>query len=368
MENENKTTYTVLRVLVVGGILAILIFLSIGIVRVIPRAINALASASVSLGSLFDFKSDTATSTPNGFTITSTSTPSDITMSPATTTVATSTPVHTTTPPSTNYTPANSTAVVGTPDIAVTIISRGILDHTTGQYIETNNFTTSDTVVVKFKIENRGNGPTGMWNLRVTMPSTNSVDQSRAVNGNGSMPAGTAIVGQVVFDRPAYGNNSLVTVAVELTQKGEIDTSNNIASTILSVGGTNTGYPGNTGTQADLSGSIIQVGILDNANNFIPTNSFHTYDRVAIKFKVNNTGSNSTGAWNFRADINGNVPQSYTSNEGSIAGNTSLTYIIGFSNLQIGYNTVNIYLDNGNYVYESNEGNNTISTSFNVGY
>ena len=373
MENENKTTHTVLRVLVVGGILAILIFLSIGIVRVIPRAVNALASASVSIGSIFK-SSYNATSTPstsgNGFYVTGTSTQNNsnnggiyVSHTPATSTATSTYPNYSPSP----YSPAPANS--GNSDLVVTIVSRGILDHTSGQYVETNNFTTSDTVVVKFKVENRGNGPTGKWNLRVTMPSTNAADQARVVNGNGSLAPGAAVTGQAVFDSPAYGANSVVNVAVEETQKSELDTTNNTATTALSVTGSNGGnsnYSGHTGVQADLAGTILQLGVLDNGINFIPTTIFHSYDRVAVQFKVTNTGTTSTGPWGFRIEMTGNPLKTYTSNEQSIPGNSTLTYVVGVSNPQIGYNNLSIILDANNNVIESNESNNILSTNFNV--
>lgn len=380
---ENKPSTGILRVLVIGGIVIILIFLSIGIVRIIPRAINALASASVSIGSLFS-PSNNATTTNTGF-IVSTSTPSQssnnnatsgtITISdivrPATSTQPTSsyTPSYSTTPSNTtspSYSSTNTNYANGTPDLAVTIISRGITNRTTGQYIETNNFTVNDTVIVKFKIENRGTAPTGIWNLRVNMPASNSADRTRSSNGNPSIPAGAAVTGQAIFDQPASGSNTVFNVAVEMQNSSrETNQSNNVATTYFNVSGYG-GNTGNTGYQPDLNAQIIAVGVLDTYNNFVVTNNPRVYDRVAIKFRVTNNGNPATGSWNFQ--INFGNGQTFTSNESGIPGNTSLTYIVGLQNVQQGYNSVNIYLDSGNNVSESNEGNNYISTNFTASY
>ncbi|MES3005945.1 MAG: CARDB domain-containing protein [Patescibacteria group bacterium] len=368
---ENKNTNNVLRVLVIGGIIAILIFLSIGIVRIIPRALNALASASVSISSLF--KNDVATSTVptgSGFVVSTTTAPSQpsyhnasstngsITIQPATSTNQAFTSG------GYNYNPSNT--VGGNPDLAVTITSRGVIDRNSGQYIETNNFNTNDTVIVKFKIENRGTSGTGPWNLRVNMPANNNIDRIRDSNGNGSLPPGTAVTGQAIFDQPIAGTNTVFSIAAEpQTSVVELDQANNIATTYFNVSGYNNGGI-NTGYQSDISGQIIAIGILDGNNNFVATTNLHTYDRVAIKFRVSNTGSVATPTWNFR--INFSNGQSYTSNESSLAGNTSLTYIVGLQNIQQGYNTANIYLDSGNNIVESNEGNNVILASFNTTY
>lgn len=364
MENSN-TSHTALRILVIGGILAILVFLSIGIVRIVPRAVDALANASVSISSLF--KSNTATTTPSGGFIISTSTkPTGVATSSAV--VVTDILRATTTPTTGGPSYVAPAPVLGTPDIAVTILSQGIISHNSGQYIETNNFTSDDTIVVKFKVENRGTAPTGIWNLKVVMPSSNSNDQVRNTNGNNSIPAGAAVTGQAIFDRPAVGSNTVFSITANIQNAiAELSTTNNVATTYLNVSGQNNNTnPGNTGYQADLTGQILSVGILDGNNNFVVTNNPRSTDRVAIKFRVSNTGTTATSPWSFRLNFaNG---QTYTSNESGIAGNTSLTYIIGLQNLQQGYNTVSITLDGNNNVVESNENNNVLTTSFNVTY
>ncbi len=393
MENQNNT-YSVLRVLVIGGILAILVFLSIGIVRVIPRALNTLASASVSLGSFFR-TSTTTPATSGGFT--ETTPPRD-----ATTTIYMQTPAATSTSPVPNPTPysprpANSgltatphpSYVNGTPDLAVSILSQGITDKTTGRFVATNTFTTSDTVVVKFKVENRGTAPTGTWSLHVVMPSQNTADQIRNVSNVGSLPPGSAVEGQVNFDQPTAGSPTVTLSVQTVLPAPELSTANDTASTVLSVSGYNNGNGNgtiNTGSQPDLSARVVAVGILNSNNQFVPTSVFHSYDRIAVKFAVSNTGSNATGAWSFRADMNGNGynnnnyngsynnqnynsgSKTYTSNETSISGNTTLNYIVAFDNVAQGYNTLNILLDTFNQVSESNEGNNTLNTSVNVTY
>lgn len=362
---ENKTSNNILRILVVGGIIAILVFLSIGIVRVIPRALNALASASVSIGSIF--KGETATTTTPGFVVSTSTQPEPVFVATTTPEISitdiinppptTSKPTPTY-PSNTNYTPT------GNPDLAVTITSRGIINPANGQFIETNNFTTNDTVIVKFKIENRGTSTTGLWNLRVNMPSSNSLDRIRDINGNGSLPAGSAIVGQATFDKPSAGSNTIFSIAVApQTSVRELSDANNIATSYFNV----TGNTSNTGYPADLTGQLIAVGILDANNNFVATNNPRVYDRIAIKFRVSNTGGSATGAWNFRV-VFSNGTQEYTSYESALLGNTSLTYTLSVSNAQPGYNVVNVYLDSGNNVIESNEGNNVISASFNTTY
>ncbi|MEN9649338.1 MAG: hypothetical protein RL094_305 [Candidatus Parcubacteria bacterium] len=376
--NENKTSQTVLRVLVILGILAILVFLSIGIVRIVPRALNALANASVSITSLFggdDKKTGTATTTPTsngGFVIISSSTPS--TSKPTTTGSNNSSGSNsgTVTRPSTGggYTrPTGGTSYVpgyvpGNPDLVVTVLEKGIIN-SAGAFIPTNTFTTSDSVVVKFKVENRGTGSTGTWNLKVTMPSLDAADQVRDITNIGSIPAGLAIEGQAIFDRPRTDNNPTVVITADpFNGVAESNEGNNVASVPLSVSGTNYNGNGNGSVQPDLAIRNIQSGILS-GGQFYPTTNLQNSNRVAIRFEVVNNGNNATGPWYFRGELADSPTRIYNSNaEISIPGNSSVIYVVEFDNIRAGNNSVTMWLDPSNYLVESNEGNNTASVSF----
>lgn len=443
---------TLLRIIVIGAILLILVFLSIGIVKIVPKALSSLASATVSIGSLFGNGNATSTNSVNttgnsngetilpngnGFIVVSSSTQ---TGSPwtnsGTNTNATTSLLDLITPkfgtyPSNNYVPtpagqptnkeileaekkalaeksgtnntnttgangaytntsntqyASRACVVGAqPDLAVSILSRGIISKTTGQYIETNNFTTSDTVSIKFKIENRGLCSTGTWNFKAEMPSVNAVDQIRTVANVASIPAGSAVSGQANFDSPRAGSSNVIFTVTD-TSGRDSNTSNNTAVSALVV--TNNGTGNNGGVpligdgRADLSVRILQTGILSYNNQFIPTNTvngatgtyggnFRSGDRVAVQFEITNQGQSATGAWNFKADLTGNGPIKTYNNpqyEASIPAGGRAVYTIAFDNMQIGSNTITIFLDSQNQVNEFNEGNNIGSVGFNVSY
>lgn len=131
MEPNKETTTpspqrTFFRVLIIGAIILILVFLSIGIVRIVPKVVSTLASATVSITSLFGGDSATtpATTTDSGFVIIDNK-------KPATTTSPATTP---TKKPSTTYYPAPKTNA-GTPDLAVTIVSSGIINSANGNYV-----------------------------------------------------------------------------------------------------------------------------------------------------------------------------------------------------------------------------------------
>lgn len=446
---------TLLRVIVIGAILLILVFLSIGIVKVVPKVLSSLASATVSIGSIFD-GGENATSTNNGsnntngtvvpngngFIVVSSSTQSGTNNgnSPWTTGTngkATTSLLDLITPkfgsyPTNNYVPtpagqptnkeileaekkalaeknagtsgsnntnntgaytstsnASRTCVAGgQPDLAISILSRGIISKTTGQYIETNNFTTSDTVSIKFKVENRGLCNTGSWNFKAEMPSNNATDQLRTVSNVASIPAGRAVTGQANFDSPRSGSSNVVFTVTDNSGR-DGNTSNNVVTSALVVTNTGTGTGGNGGVittgdgRADLSVRILQTGILSYNNQFIPASTvngttgafggnFRTGDRVAVQFEITNQGRSASGMWNFRAELTGNgYPSKNYENpqyESSIPAGGRAVYTIAFDNIQIGSNTITIFLDHLNQVNEFNEGNNIGSVRFNVNY
>lgn len=426
---------TLLRIIVIGAILLILIFLSIGIVKIVPKALSSLASATVSISSLFggnasstdatnsNSSNGTVVQNGNGFIVVGTSTNSGTnggTKTASSTslldlitpkfgsypynnyvpTPAGQTPAKTGTSTSSNTNGSSNASNTGSsarvssrtcvageqPDLAVSILSRGVIN-ANGQYIETNNFTTGDTVSIKFKIENRGICSTGAWNFKAEMPSTNSVDQVRTVSNVASLPAGSAVTGQANFDSPRAGTSNVVFTVTDTTGR-DADTSNNVAVSALSVTNTNTGSTGNGGVitsgdgRPDLTVRILQTGVLTYNNQFIPTTTvngsnvyggnFRTGDRVAVRFEIDNQGLSASGAWNFQAQLTGSGYQARIYNnpsyEASIPAGGRAIYTIAFDNIQIGSNSISIFTDNLNQVNEFNEGNNTANVSFNVGY
>ncbi len=423
---------TFLRILIIGAILLILVFLSIGIVRVVPKALSSLASATVSLGSFFNGSDNSAktntgantnsttnsantTSTNDAGFIVSTSTSANASGSNATTTsysdllknkfgsygpnsfipksgtnmstyntYGSASGANPSTSGSAGATISSACVNTGTSDIAVSIISKGIINRTTGQFIETNTFSTNDTVSIKFKVENRGACATGVWNLRVQMPSTNSADQVRDFTNNQSIPGGLAVTGQANFDSPST-INPVFSVTVADNSGKDASSANNTASVALAVvNGTNTGGNNGTGSngvivtgdgRADLAVRIVQIGTLGYNNVFIPqsnTSVFRPTDRVAVKFEVINQGKSATGPWTFRAELtdapNANKQYQNPQSEASIVSGGKATFTIGFDNIRTGNNSITIFTDSMNQVNEFDENNNVGVASFFVSY
>ncbi len=407
---------TFLRILIIGAILLILVLLSVGIVRIVPKALSSLASATVSINSLFTGSSDqtnTGSTTPaqvvpngNGFIVVG----QNSTTTPATSGTGTSTrslldilkpnfnkygPNNYVPTPGTNtntYNQVNGTRngqgvstantacqANGTQDLAVTVIGKGVISKTTGQYIESNSFTTGDMVSIKFKVENRGTCPSGTWSLVTTLPSQNTSDKQRTVSNIGSLQGGSAVTGQANFDMPLPGNVSATFTVVNNSGK-DIDNGNNTATAQLSVVNTGTVNPGTVITtgdgRPDLLVRIVQTGVLTYNNQFIPNtnNAFRAGDRVALKFEVINQGQSATGPWNFKAELGqsfggygGQLYQNPQYEAGLPAG-AKAVYTIAFDNIQAGTNLITITADYLNQVSEFNESNNSGTATFYVGY
>lgn len=416
-----------IKIIIIVAILVILVFLSVGIVRIVPRVVSSLASATVSLGSFFTGgnSNDNATSTTssnntgtntggvqtatstngNGFVIingTSTNSGSEDERSlvnilrPNSTSGQPTQGANNNSNTSNVKNPVNNSSNTGAgnvsyvantctngrvSDLAVRVLSRGVMNRATGQYVETNSFTSSDTVIVKFIAENRGNCPTGTWSLRVDMPSQNTADRVRNIVNVASLPAGSTVTGEVNFTTPVVGNSN-VTLTVTDNSGRDSNLSNNTVSTsittVASNTGTNPGTPITGDGRPDLAVRILRMGTLGYNNQFITSantsgsygGNFRVGERIAMQFEVINQGQNPTGPWTWKADSVVFQNGSYINNqyENSIPAGGRLVYTIGFDSQTIGTNNISVSVDHLNQVNEFNESNNIAGVSFNVGY
>jgi hypothetical protein len=126
----------------------------------------------------------------------------------------------------------------------------------------------------------------------------------------------------------------------------------------------------------DLVVRTLQVGLMTNGTNFISTqNSFRYSDMIGIKFEVRNDGDANTGIWYFTASLPSISTPTYSSNaQISLRPGESIIFTLGFSNLSnVNTGLITINVDPKNMVYESNEGNNMITSaitnlSYNTNY
>ncbi len=403
VKEEKKPVRTAIKLAIVGVILIFLVFLSIGIVKVVPKALNSLATASLSIGSVFGggtaSSTSNATATPSG-TAGSTATSTggfsirDLTNPHASSTQnwvpapagprhdddganhpsrpsTPSTGTHTGTRPTDESGQASNPnyRTTGPSDIAVTVLSKGIISKATGQFVATNNFTTDDMVVIKFKIENRGIYATGPWSARVDMPSSDAADKVRTLGPIGSLYAGNAITGEARFDHPLAGNQNVV-IAVD-TASATQDTnraSNVVTAPIYVTGSQWNGGSYNPGTAADLQLTILQTGTVDMFGQFTANSYPRIGQKAAARFQVTNVGGATAPAWSWRADLSGSTYNTYSTTEAALAPGQSTRIIVGFDTFNYGASTLTITADSSNQVYEANESNNTGSVTINMNW
>jgi CARDB len=464
MEKIKNTLKTSTKFAVISLVIIILIFLSFFMVKLIPQILSSVANSTVSISSAF-FPSNGQTK--NNSATTTNSSNSAVTLNPTIkasgeannssntnsnqsfwsklfgsnktdTSKANDSQVNfsvaTSSKPNTNDTNGNSVnkviyndrntgnqnAINGKPDLAVQITSIGIMG-ANGVFVSTNNFTTSDTVVIKFKVENQGTAPSGAWVMRVNMPSSNTSDQIKTISA-GSIPAGAAITGQAVFNTPAVGSNQQVTIFVDPNGTiVESNKNNNQTSIALNVTSANNNYNDsynngynynnncvngytytngiynscNSGYASNIPNLAIRqiaLGKIDAYNQFVQTDYLRTTDNVAIKFEVTNNSSVYTSSWTWKGQSsgpnqyyynnysNGNYSNGYTYNndgsrnsnptsmESGLAPGETRTYTVTFNNLTYGSNYITVTADSGNNIVESNDNDNVISRSFFVNY
>lgn len=308
----------------------------------------------------------------------------------------------------------------GIADLAVQITAIGTTN-SNGVFISKNVFTTSDTVVVKFTVENQGTAPSGAWSMRVNMPSSSINDQVKTITAN-SIPAGRAVSGQAYFNTPAVGTNQKVTIYVDPSGLvRESNKNNNQASAAMSVtqinnypvnnyynngynNNYNCTYPYTSGVYnyncnynsnlPNLTARFISLGKIDVYNQFTQGTYFKVSDKVAVKFEVTNNSPVYTSSWFWKAQLvspivyntynnyyynsysgsgytyNSDGSRTYNSivSESGLAPGETRSYTAVFDNIVYGSNYMTITIDSTNSVTESNEGDNVISQSFFVNY
>lgn len=135
---------------------------------------------------------------------------------------------------------------------------------------------------------------------------------------------------------------------------------------------TTTTYPATPAVlfgQSDLTVTITQVGYLPTSDNssFIATNNIPAGSKVAVKFTVVNKGTNATGAWSFVASIPASSDTFTSPTQQSLRPNDRVEYILGFDRPRSGTNkNIEVTVDDGKVVSESNESNNSDSVSVTI--
>ncbi len=120
----------------------------------------------------------------------------------------------------------------------------------------------------------------------------------------------------------------------------------------------------------DLSVTILATGYLagDSTDSFVPASIIPPGARPAVKFSIANNGTNTTGPWNFLAEIP--TINHYVFNppvEQSMAPGDHIVFTMGFNQAVPGpAQVITVVADPNNLIQESNEGNNSASAAVTV--
>ena len=112
---------------------------------------------------------------------------------------------------------------------------------------------------------------------------------------------------------------------------------------------------------ADLAVTITGVGFgtTPNFSGFVATSTISKTAMGAVKFRITNVGTNVSGAWSFTATVPTN-PYTIRSFPGQISLNPgdSIEYVLNFTELTPGNQTISVTADPEKLIGESNEDNN----------
>jgi hypothetical protein len=121
---------------------------------------------------------------------------------------------------------------------------------------------------------------------------------------------------------------------------------------------------------SDLATTIIATGYLagPSTSSFVPASIVPPGARPAVEFSIANNGTNTTGPWNFIAEIPSKGNQVFTSpTEVSLNPGDHTVFTLGFNQAIPGQaQTITVVADPNNTITESNEGNNSASAAVTI--
>jgi hypothetical protein len=149
----------------------------------------------------------------------------------------------------------------GKPDLEVTLISTGIIDPVSKQFVQTNYAGYNDQIAIKFQVKNIGTNVSGAWKLRINTPSrtTPTYDSDYQL----SIKPGDRIVYTTSFDSPiAVGINTAYIIADPLNMIDESSENNNEITVPINVQGTSYSYNNNYNYGSNVAASNLPYGTL----------------------------------------------------------------------------------------------------------
>ena len=121
--------------------------------------------------------------------------------------------------------------------------------------------------------------------------------------------------------------------------------------------------------KADLIVKITEIGYLNTSStaSFVKSNEVPENKRPAVKFRVTNVGTNTTGSWEFDAKLPTSSTYTFSSpTQQSLLPTQHIDYVLGYDRAKDGENRFTITVDSDEDVDESNENNNVESVTIEV--
>ncbi len=141
-------------------------------------------------------------------------------------------------PTNTQKTYTAAPSYYGLPDLQVELVSTGIINRYTGQYLATPYAGQNDEVAVQFMVRNVGTNVSGSFRVRLNMPS--SVTPFYESPYQQSIRPGDAILFTGSFDGPIYqGVNTGYITVDPYSQIQEVSKANNNLAVTFNISGTN---------------------------------------------------------------------------------------------------------------------------------
>ncbi len=340
-KNQNKPN-VLMRVGVIIGILIILFVITIGIIKLVPKALNSLANIRLSFSSLFK--------------------------------------------PSEKLSLSLSPVSIPTGDSTTLSFTNNAKD-TKGTY--TFSYECQNGVKIFYKNGSAIND----FNCNFPYP-VSPVNNSIILIGTAPLGVTSKVPLTLSFDPEGTSTTEVLKGTTSLT----ISNTNKEPTPTPSVTSVPTATPVSTGTPqatpyvtpittptyvppsetgfADLSIRLVDQGIIDPVSRqFISTRNYTAADAVVLKFQISNIGTKRTGAWNFRTTQPMNIASDYTRTSGPLAtllpGYSTGIVTLSLSGIRAEGGVVSIIANPNQSTYEANYSNNSIQVqippSFNGG-
>jgi hypothetical protein len=330
--SEKSPSRIVWRVLILAGVLIVLVVLSIGIIKLVPKALSSLASVNVSFSSLFSPKEKIAVSSDKS-----------------------------------QITSGDSFTIS--------------FNHTGGKVDGYFNLSTACQNSYQLFYQNGGTRRSIDCKNPLSINASSTAVTLYATNNTSSavtMPITLDFVSKTDGKIQASGET---TVVVNPASSGAVSPVKNTSTSTYNGGNTNNGNTGTGGGYtyppatsngtADLVARITFVGIQDrNSGNFIATTNVNSNDRVIVRFEVQNIGAGASGPWDLRTVLPTNLAgdqTKYLYNQPSIPAGLAVSGTLYFDNPQYGQNQlIQIVVDPNSRLNELRKDNNVAEVSINT--